>query len=101
MKWNLDVIGKTKIWFAISGIIILAGLIAMFTMEFNWGLDFTGGTVMEFNIGKPFQTSEITNILISHGVKDSQVKAIGSEKNRFLLPQRVLMTKQELKLLMI
>ncbi|MDI6603549.1 MAG: protein translocase subunit SecF [Thermoanaerobacteraceae bacterium] len=82
MKWNLDVIGKTKIWFAISGIIILAGLIAMFTMEFNWGLDFTGGTVMEFNIGKPFQTSEITNILISHGVKDSQVKAIGSEKKQ-------------------
>ena len=32
IKWNIDVIGKTKVWFTISGIIILAGLIALFTM---------------------------------------------------------------------
>ncbi|SNX52650.1 protein translocase subunit SecF [Thermoanaerobacterium sp. RBIITD] len=81
IKWNIDVIGKTKVWFTISGIIILAGLIAMFTMGLNWGLDFTGGTVMEFDLHKTVTTStntEITNLLKSHGVKESQVKAIGT-----------------------
>lgn len=80
IKWNIDVIGKTKVWFTISGIIILAGLIALFSMGLNWGLDFTGGMVAEFNIHRTVTTTinnEITNILRSNGVKESQVKAIG------------------------
>lgn len=80
IKWNIDIIGKTKLWFSISGIIIIAGLIAMFTIGFNWGLDFKGGTVAEFNMHMPVTTAtnnDITNILKSNGVNESQVKAIG------------------------
>lgn len=79
LKFNIDVIGKTKIWFTISSIIILAGIVAMLFRGLNWGIDFTGGTIMEFRIGKQFNTATVTEILNKHGVGDSQVQKIGTK----------------------
>ncbi len=78
-RFHIDVIGKTKIWFAISGIVILIGVIAMFVNGFNWGIDFTGGTIMEFQIGKSFDTADIIKILNNYKVKDFQVQKIGTK----------------------
>jgi len=77
--FHIDVIGKTKIWFAISGIIILIGVIAMLVDGFNWGIDFTGGTIMEFKIGKPFDTKDIIKILNEYKVKDYQIQKVGTK----------------------
>ena len=78
-RFHIDVIGKTKIWFAISGIIILIGVIAMFVNGFNWGIDFTGGTIMEFQIGQSFDTDDIIKILNNYKVKDFKVQKIGTK----------------------
>ncbi|AAM24420.1 preprotein translocase subunit SecF [Caldanaerobacter subterraneus subsp. tengcongensis MB4] len=78
-RFHIDVIGKTKIWFTISGIMILIGIIAMFVNGFNWGIDFTGGTIMEFKIGKPFDTKDIIKILNDYKVKDYQIQKIGTK----------------------
>ena len=40
---NIDWLGKRKIAYAISGLIIVAGLISMFTRGFELGVDFKGG----------------------------------------------------------
>ena len=77
--FHIDVIGKTKIWFAISGIIILIGVIAMLVDGFNWGIDFIGGTIMEFKIGKPFDTKDIIKILNEYKVKDYQIQKVGTK----------------------
>ncbi|HHW56365.1 MAG TPA: protein translocase subunit SecF [Clostridia bacterium] len=78
-RFHIDVISKTKIWFAISGVMILIGIIAMFVNGFNWGIDFTGGTIMEFKIEKPFETSEIIKILNQYKIKDFQIQKIGTK----------------------
>ncbi|MDP9749612.1 protein translocase subunit SecF [Thermoanaerobacter pentosaceus] len=78
-RFNIDVSSKTKIWFAISGIVILIGVIAMFINGFNWGIDFTGGTIMEVRIGKPFDPNDIIKILNGYKVKDFQIQKIGTK----------------------
>ncbi len=40
---NIDWIGKRKITYVISGVLIVAGLISMATKGFDWGVEFTGG----------------------------------------------------------
>lgn len=90
VKFNIDVIGKTKIWFTISGIIILAGIVAVLFSGLNWGIDFTGGTIMEFRIGKQFDTASITEILNKHGVKDSQVQKIGAKSENVSIKTKAL-----------
>ena len=44
---TIDIIGKRKIWYAISLIIIIPGLISLVTHGLRLGIDFTGGSLME------------------------------------------------------
>jgi len=48
---NIDFMGKRKTFYAISFVIIGAGVVSMMTRGFNWGVDFTGGRtyVVEFD----------------------------------------------------
>lgn len=59
----LKIIEKTKIWFAISSIIILIGLFTAATKGLEFGLDFKGGTVLEINIGKTFDKADLDSIV--------------------------------------
>ena len=43
---NFDFISKRKIWFSFSGILIVLSIISIVTFGFNWGIDFTGGTIL-------------------------------------------------------
>ena len=40
---NIDWLGKRKVAYAISGVVIVAGLISMATRGFDWSIDFEGG----------------------------------------------------------
>jgi preprotein translocase subunit SecF len=42
-----DFIGHRRRWFMVSGIVILVGVISLFTRGLNLGIDFKGGTVWE------------------------------------------------------
>ena len=39
--------------FGISGFLLIAAIVVMGVRGFNWGLDFTGGTVIEITLEKP------------------------------------------------
>ena len=59
----LKIIEKTKIWFAISGIIILIGMVSLATKGLDYGLDFKGGTVIEINMNKSFDKDQVDEIV--------------------------------------
>lgn len=46
MRWD-------TLAFIISGLLIVASIAIIGVRGFNWGLDFTGGTVIEINLEKP------------------------------------------------
>lgn len=48
-KMNIDWIGKRKIAYVASGILIAAGLISIFTSGLNYGVDFKGGYQYEIS----------------------------------------------------
>ena len=52
------VIEKTKVWFSISLVIILVGLVLMATKGLNFGIDFKGGTKIVVDFGKDFDKVE-------------------------------------------
>jgi SecD/SecF fusion protein len=53
VRWKIDVIGRTKMWFAISGTVMLVGLGSLAYQGLNRGLDFTGGTRLAFAVATP------------------------------------------------
>lgn len=54
------VVQKRKLWFAISGLLILASIFVVPMKGLNLGLDFTGGTLMEIQFSQPLVTEGTT-----------------------------------------
>jgi preprotein translocase subunit SecF len=59
----LKIIEKTKLWFAISAIIIVVGLGAMAVNGLQFGLEFVGGTAVRIDMGKDFNKEEADAIV--------------------------------------
>ncbi len=76
---KLDIAGRSKIWFAISTVIIVAGLICMFTKGFNFGIDFTGGTIVDLKFERPVAIAEVRTSLAKFGLEGSQIQLSGAE----------------------
>ena len=48
VRWKIDVVGRTKMWFIISGAVVVISLGSLAIQGLNRGLDFTGGTRLAF-----------------------------------------------------
>jgi len=58
-----SVIKKTKLWFSISVLIIIAGIVSLTTQGLNMGIDFKGGTIVELSVGKTIDEAEEAKII--------------------------------------
>ncbi|MDD2681294.1 MAG: protein translocase subunit SecF [Patescibacteria group bacterium] len=68
---NLQVIKRRKLWLALSSVLVTASIVFLFLWGLKFGLDFTGGSLMEvsFNGGNPSIASiqaELSNLNISN-----------------------------------
>jgi SecD/SecF fusion protein len=81
-KWlQIDFMGKRNLWFAISGAVILAGVISLATQGLNLGIDFKGGTQLTFQTHKPYSQGEVQRFMASQGQPDAVVQAEGKGVN--------------------
>ncbi len=74
----MNIVGKRKIWFTISLLILVPGLLALYFWGLKPGIDFTGGQVMEVSGGQ--NQTEVISIVSPTGVKDVTVTTSGSDK---------------------
>ncbi|MGM0602356.1 MAG: protein translocase subunit SecF [Bacillota bacterium] len=59
----MDILGKRKIWYSISAAVIAVGLIFLLINGLNLGIDFQGGTLLEFKFDHAVTTEQVRNIL--------------------------------------
>lgn len=61
---KFDFIGKRRIWYIISAVIILVGIIGFFINGgFNFGIDFLGGSLIEVEFEGETSVSEIRDVM--------------------------------------
>ncbi len=75
---QIDFMGKRRTWFAISGGIILAGVISIAIQGLNFGIDFKGGSQISFVTPKPKSTSQVAAIASAIGRPGAEVQGRGS-----------------------
>ncbi len=75
----MDFIKNRKIWFSISGVILIIGLVLGLTRGINLGIDFTGGTLMEIEFHEYVPTEEVKEIIDKYD-ENSNINMLGSEK---------------------
>lgn len=78
---KFDFMGKRKIAMVFSLTLILLSLGALVTRGLNFGLDFTGGTVVVVHFDNSVEAPEIRESLHQQGFADAVVKNFGSSKD--------------------
>jgi SecD/SecF fusion protein len=79
-KWlQIDFMGKRKLWFAISGAVILAGLISLGVRGLNLGIDFKGGSTITFSTAQPTSTGTVQKFMTQQGQPDAVVQGLGKK----------------------
>ncbi|PRY55449.1 SecD/SecF fusion protein [Arcticibacter pallidicorallinus] len=75
---KFDFISGRKKFYAISSIIIIAGLVSMFTRGFSLGVDFKGGRSYFVEFDKPVKTDDVRDVLLTEFDVAPEVKTYGS-----------------------
>jgi preprotein translocase subunit SecF len=81
---NIKFTSKRYYAFALSGLIILAGVYMFFTRGFNMGIDFSGGTMIEVSFQNKTSIPQVRSMLDRIHLGDAQITRIGSENKFFI-----------------
>ena len=76
---KFDIAGHRKIWFLISLVLIIPGFICMGVRGFNFGIDFTGGTIMDLRFEQPVTLSDVRSSLAKYDLDGSTIQLAGAE----------------------
>lgn len=68
-----DIIGRRNIYFMISGLMILPGLIGLAIWGLNLGIDFTGGSLVEVRLGANPAAAQVRSVFVDAGLTDVSV----------------------------
>lgn len=78
---RFDIIGKRKIWYAISSLLIIASLFFMVTRGFNMGIDFTGGTIIDLRFEKAVNINDVRAVLNEYNLSNSTIQLSGESSS--------------------
>ncbi|MCG3115314.1 MAG: protein translocase subunit SecF [Candidatus Manganitrophus sp. SA1] len=84
---NIDFIGKRHLFFALSGVLVVLGLVALVRIsqgEANLGIDFAGGAAIQLRFEQPIQIEEARAALEEGGVKGAELQEVVAE-NKLLV----------------
>lgn len=82
----MDWLKYKKIYFAISGLLIAVGIFGLSTWGLKLGVDFRGGTIIEYKFTNPVSTEEITKKIEKEGIEVTSIQQTGENSYLFRLP---------------
>ena len=80
MTFNIDFLAWRKIALIFSSIFLILSIGSWLFKDLNYGLDFTGGTLVELSYPNSANISEIRQTLVLGGFEGAQVANFGSSK---------------------
>ena len=76
----MQLIEKRKWFYVFSSILIVAGILSMFIQGFNWGIDFTGGSLLRYKMDTSISADQVRNTVNDLNIaKEVTVQKSGSE----------------------
>lgn len=81
IQLNLDFMGKRRVAFALSLLLVVISLGSLFAQQLKFGLDFTGGTLVELTYEQAPSLDQVRNRLEQAGYEDIVVQNFGTERD--------------------
>ena len=81
-KWlQIDFMRKRYWWFALSGVVLALGVVALGARGLNLGIDFKGGTQLTFKTPVAHSTGDVRRVMTAQGYADAVIQGRGSTTN--------------------
>ena len=96
---NFDFIKNRKIAYTISAVIILIGLISIIFHGFNFGIDFSGGTLLQLRFDKSVSTAEVRKVLGEFNLSQSTIQNLS--ENEFIIRTENIDTERRKEILSV
>lgn len=87
-KTNVDFIGKRRLWYIVSIVVTVAGLVFAFARGVEFGIDFAGGTEVQLKFQKEVPIEEVRSALDNAGFRGAEVKYYGADQSGILVRVR-------------
>jgi SecD/SecF fusion protein len=78
---RIDFVGKTKVWFALSGAVLLIGLGSLVFQGLNLGIDFRGGSQITFATPQAHPVEDVRSEAAAVGLSGAVIQGRGTEQN--------------------
>ncbi|MCY0886761.1 MAG: protein translocase subunit SecF [Firmicutes bacterium] len=85
MTRSIDFVHRWRIWFAISGTLIVVAVLSLALRGLNYGIDFTGGTQFDLTFHQAVSTAAIRRVLDRQGVHGSTIVYVGHGRRQVLI----------------
>lgn len=85
---KIDFIGKFKYFFALSLVTFVFVIWKVSTGGLNFGVDFTGGTVIQARFNKAQNAESVRKIIAELGEGEASVVSLGTENTDYLITSR-------------
>ena len=96
-KTNINFLGKRKIAYGISGVLVAFGLFTVLQIGLgnaNLGIDFAGGTSVQMNFQHPVEMEQARRVIVDAGFQDAELQQF-TGTNKLLIRVKRLDTIEE------
>ena len=82
---QIDFISKRKFGFIFSTVIVALSILMILIIGPNFGIDFTGGSLLQIKFDKAVTTAELRASFAAIGKEQAMIQALGSEGREFII----------------
>lgn len=83
-RQNWDLVGRSWMWFTLSGILLVAGIAAWAIFGLNLGIDFTGGGMIRYEFARPIAADRAQQVDVLNKTREALSK-VGLERAQVLI----------------
>jgi len=78
-KTNVDFLGKRFMWYVVSTIMVLIGMVSVVFKGIEYGIDFQGGTELVIGFSSKVEVADVRKALDKVGLGASEIKSYGTD----------------------
>jgi preprotein translocase SecF subunit len=80
-KTNIDFMGRRRLWYTVSGALIMVGMISLLFKGVNFGIDFLGGTEIVVEFTDAVSIGDVRTAMDKIGFGKAEIKTFGNPRD--------------------
>ncbi|MDR0569901.1 MAG: protein translocase subunit SecD [Clostridiales Family XIII bacterium] len=85
LKKYVPFITHRRVYYLVTVGILVVGFGVGLIRGYNFGIDFTGGTMIQMNMGKQVEVEDVNKVLQSHQINDAEIVHAGADNTEIVI----------------